>query len=122
MPVALTVEGPSTFVVPASGIVTYFEVIEVIEKLLERVSELPGARILVDGEEVTATPRVIELAGIARAIKPLIQSGVARIAIVANTELVYQAARAFCIFAELVGACVSVFREASEARAWLGEK
>ena len=122
MPVALTVEGPSTFVVPASGIVTYFEVIEVIEKLLERVSELPGARILVDGEEVTATPRVIELAGIARAIEPLIQSGVARIAIVANTELVYQAARAFCIFAELVGACVSVFREASEARAWLGEK
>jgi hypothetical protein len=74
-------------------------------------------RSLADLREVTAVT-VDSMATAAAAALPLFNLGTRR-AIVAPADVVYESARVFATYAERAGQEVRVFRELSEAEAWL---
>lgn len=63
--------------------------------------------------------RRAELRLIAGELKPLLDRGLGAIAIVAESALVYGAARMFGVFAQTVYARVATFGDIDEGRRWL---
>lgn len=122
MPVALKFTKPSTFVVRASGSVTFDEVQGVLDQMLAHPRLSDGVRVLTDARKVTGTPSRSELRDIAGNLKPLLARGVSAIAIVTSSVFVYGVARMFSVFAEQVNANVTVFRDMDDARRWLAEQ
>lgn len=116
MPLSLAFAEPSTFVVNASGEVTYEEVMELFEKILAHPRLGEGSDMLVDAEKVTGVPTTKELRVIARALRPLHVAGVSAMAIVTSSTFVYGIARMFSVLAESSGMRVSAFREMNEAQ------
>jgi hypothetical protein len=64
---------------------------------------------------------VLELADVASKARKLIQRGLGRIAIVAESQNTYRVATIFCVLASAIGIDVDVFRDLSSAEAWLDE-
>jgi hypothetical protein len=110
---------PSTFVVNASGRVTYEETTDVLAQLLADPRLGPNIGILVDAREVTGAPATHELRLVARELRALHAAGVAGLAIVTSSTFVYGVARMFSVFAERSGIDVQVFRTMDEAERWL---
>jgi hypothetical protein len=110
---------PSTFVVYASGRVTYDEAISVLGELLAdpRLGENVG--VVVDAREVTGAPATHELRALAWELRALRSAGVPALAIVTSSTFVYGVARMFSVFAERSAVDVQVFREMDEAERWL---
>lgn len=118
MPVTVCFRPPDTFLVQATGIVTYKEVHEGIEEILGFPLGGASSRVLVDARGVTSAPSATELRRIAGDMSPLIERGLGPMAIVSD-GFVYGVARMFSVFAEVFGLSVRVFREMEEAQGWL---
>ena len=119
MPVSYTVEPPSLFLVHASGKVTHAEAASVLGEIGEDERLMPGARMLIDGREVTGTPVRLELRQIARQMAELKDFGLETTVIVTNQGFVYGVARMFAMFAEIFGYRVGVCLTIDDAFEWL---
>lgn len=120
MPVTYTVEPPSLFLVRASGKVTHAEASSVLGEIGEDQRLAPGARMLIDGRDVTGTPIRPELRQLARQMSELKDLGMATTAIVTKQGFVYGVARMFAMFAEIFGYRVGVCLTMEDAFNWLG--
>lgn len=109
----------ATFVVRASGAVTFAEV----QRVIGEIDSDPRMRlhpcVLVDARECDDVPTTPELRRIAADIGPLVKRGLGPIAIVTNSNFVYGIARMFSTFAEAVCAKVHPFRALGDAKRWL---
>jgi hypothetical protein len=119
MPARLSFQEPSTFVVHASGHVTYQEMKKVVDDILAHPRGGGGVRVLVDARFVGDAPCTEDLRTIARDLKPLVDRGVGPMAIVALRPAVYGVARMFSAFAEAMRARVEPFQSLEDARQWL---
>lgn len=122
MPLAFSVQEPRTFMVRASGRVTYEEVEQIRASILADPHLSRGARMLVDGRAVSAAPTASELRTIATEMLPMLQRGLGPVAIVTSSPMVYGVARMFSVFAELVSANVAPFPCMDDAEKWLASQ
>jgi hypothetical protein len=121
MPVALSFEQPSLFIMRASGAVTYQEVRRAIDQILAHAGFHAGSRIFIDNRGVTSAPSVEEVAGIANHFSDVFARGVTRLALLSDNEEIYKVAQMFAAFASTVGAEARGFRDFQKAREWLSE-
>lgn len=119
MPVALSFRAPQTFLIEASGTVTYDEVTHVVETLLSDPRLADGADAITDARKVTGVLSASELRLVAGRAKELRRAGLRANAIVTPDGFVYGVARMFSALAELVGARAGVFKTLDEAEAWI---
>lgn len=119
MPLSLAFNEPDTFVVQATGSVTYPDVRLALDEMEAHSAYSGTLRILVDGRGVTRAPSAGELRQIAREMGPLAARGRVSMAIVADKAFVYGVARMFGVFAELFGVSVRAFHTPDEAGEWL---
>ena len=119
MPVVIGFSPPDTFLVHASGVVTYAEAQRVVDDALAHPRLSDARRILVDGHAVTGAPSSSELRAILRDMRPLMDRQIRTMAIVTDKSFVYGVARMFGVFAEAFGLHVRAFRTIEEAEEWL---
>jgi hypothetical protein len=119
MPVAIGFGEPDTFLIHATGEVTYAEAQRAMDDVLGHPSYARSRKVLVDGRGVTGAPSTAELRAIARDLKPLIDRGFGPMAIVTEKGFVYGVARMFAVFAEVFGLSVRAFGTMDEAADWL---
>ena len=119
MAVAVAFSQPDTFVIHASGDVTYAEVQRAIDDILAHRDFAERRKLLVDSQRVTGAPSTAELRAIVRDMKPLFDKQVSTMAIVTDTSFVYGVARMFAVFAESFGLRVRAFRTMEDAEVWL---
>ena len=108
-----------TFVVHASGHVTFQELKQILDEILADARLRAGARVLVDGRFIGDAPCTEDLRDVARKLKPLVDRGIGPIAIVTARPAVYGIARMFSVFAEAMRANVAPFKSLDEASGWL---
>ncbi len=119
MPVVVGFTQPHTFLIHASGEVTYPEVQRAIDDILAHPSVADGRTLLIDAHTVTGAPSGAELRAIVRDMKPLFDRRFSLMAIVTDKTFVHGVARMFAVFAEAFGLRVRAFRSMSEAEEWL---
>jgi hypothetical protein len=119
MPVAIGFSPPDTFLVHASGDVTYPEVQRSVDDMLAHPGISDVRKLLVDARTVTAAPSSSELRAILGDMKPLRDRNIRTMAIVTDKSFVYGVARMFGVFAETFGMRVRAFRTFEEGEAWL---
>jgi hypothetical protein len=119
MPVALTFEEPSLFIIRASGEVTFEEAFRACNLLLSDLRLRHGASVLVETTDVVEVPSIGALAVLADLFRAIFAAGVRRMAIACDGDLVRTAAQTFAVFATSPGTEVRLFQGAQEARDWL---
>ena len=119
MPVTMSFQEPSTFVLRGSGVVTYMEIIDALAKIGADARFGPGSQLLGDGRVAQSAPDAMEIRMLATTVADLHQRGLGRVAVVAERSSVYGASRMFSVFAGMLGVEVSVFRRLDEAEGWL---
>jgi hypothetical protein len=103
----------------ATGITRVDDLRALIKSLLADPGFVPGMRGLYDARYAEPDITILELAEIAGQAKKLLDRGLGRIALVAESETTYRVAKTFSILARAVGIDVDVFRELAAAQAWL---
>jgi hypothetical protein len=121
MPVELTFQEPSLFIMRAFGAVTYEEVRGAIEKLLADSSFRVGVKLFIDNRGVTSAPSTGEVALITNHFSEVFVRGVTRVALLSDSEEIHAVAHVFASFANTVGADARGFRDEQKALEWLGE-
>jgi hypothetical protein len=119
MPVSLTFEEPSLFIIRASGVVRFEEAFRASNLLLSDLRLRNGAAVLVECDQVVEVPSVGALAVLADLFRAIFAAGVRRMAIAWDGDLARAAAQTFAVFANSPGTDVRLFQEAEEARCWL---
>jgi hypothetical protein len=99
------------------GVISNRELDDLISHIRVDPAFDPNFRSLADLREVTEVT-VDSMGTAAAAAMPLFNPGTRR-ALVAPSDVVYEAARMFASYAERAGQDVRVFRELSQAEAWL---
>jgi hypothetical protein len=122
MPIGVSFEEPTTFVIHATQNVTSAEMKSSLRTVLGHDRFRPGALILVDARAMSGAPPTDEMREVAGAMPPLVDAGLSAMAIVSDRQSIYGVARMFSALAEPFGARVSAFRTVDEARAWLSGK
>jgi hypothetical protein len=122
MPVAFAFQELRTFMVCASGKVTFEEWRDFHGRVLADPHLRRGAQMLVDACAVSGAPSADELRLIATDMLPMVERGLGPVAIVTGSPMLYGVARMFGVFAELVNATVMPFRCFDEAKDWLANQ
>ena len=105
----------------ATGTIRADDLHGLIRSLLADPALVPGLRALYDASNAEPDITVLELAEIAGEVRELLKRGLGRIALVAYSPATYRVAKTFTVLAQAIGIDVDVFRELSEAEAWLAE-
>jgi len=119
MPVVLTFEEPSSFIMRAFDAVTYEEVRRAIEEMLADSRLCVGVTLFIDNRGVTSAPSTGEVALITNHFSEVFARGVTRVALLSDSEEVHSVAKMFASFASTVGADAKAFREERKALEWL---
>ena len=104
----------------ATGIIRAEDLHGLINSLLADANLTPGIRGLYDSRLAEPDVTVLQLAEIAVEVKKLLDRGLGRIALVAQSQTTYRVEKTFSILARAVGVDVDVFWELEAAEAWLG--
>ena len=121
MPITYTISGEQRRITAfASGITRYDDLHGLIQSLLADPGLVPGLRALYDARYAEPDITIMQLAEIAGEAR-LLNRGLERIAIVAESQTTYRVAKTFTVLARAIGIDVDVFRELAEAEAWLAE-
>jgi hypothetical protein len=104
----------------ATGIIRAEDLHGLINSLLGDANLTPGIRGLYDSRLAEPDVTVLQLAEIAVEVKKLLDRGLGRIALVAQSQTTYRVEKTFSILARAVGVDVDVFWELEAAEAWLG--
>lgn len=103
----------------ATGIVRADDLHRFIKALLADPDLAPGLRGLYDARYAEPDITVLQVAEVASEVKQLLDRGLNRLAIVAQSQTSYRVAKTFSILARAMGIDVDVFRDLDEAKAWL---
>ncbi len=105
----------------ATGTIRAEDLHGLIRSLIANPQLVPGMRALYDASTAEPDITVLQLAEVAGAVRELLNRGLGRIAIVAQSQATYRVAKTFTILARAIGIDVDVFEELPEAEAWLNE-
>lgn len=105
----------------ATGITRADDLHGLIRSLLADPGLVPGMRGLYDARYAEPDITIMQLAEVAGEARQLLNRGLGRIAIVAQSQTTYRVAKTFTVLARAIGIDVDVFRELAEAEAWLAE-
>ena len=106
----------------ARGIIRADDLHGLIKSLLADPDFVPGLRGLYDARYSEPDITVMQLAEVAGEVRQLLNRGLGRIAVVAESQTIYRVAKTFSILARALGIDVDVFRELAPAQAWLEER
>src|ERR1700694_5624231 len=122
MPITYTIAAEQNRVTAfATGITRYDDLHGLIQSLLADPGLVPGMRALYDARYAEPDITIMQLAEIAGEARQLLNRGLGRIAVVAESQTTYREAKTFTVLARAIGIDVDVFRELAEAEAWLAE-
>ena len=105
----------------ATGITRADDLHGLIKSLLADPGFVPGLRGLYDARFAEPDITVMELAEVAGEVKQLLNRGLGRLALVAQSQTTYRVAKTFSILARALGIDVDVFKELDAAQAFLEE-
>jgi hypothetical protein len=105
----------------ATGTIRADDLHGLIRSLLADPALVPGLRALYDASNAEPDITVLQLAEVAGEVRQLLNRGLGRIAVVAYSQATYRVAKTFTVLAQAIGIDVDVFRELTEAEAWLAE-
>lgn len=104
----------------ATGIIRAEDLHGLIDWLLADPNLTQGIRGLYDSRLAEPDVTVLQLAEVAVEVKKLLDRGLGRLALVAQSQTTYRVEKTFSILARAVGVDVDVFWELEAAEAWLG--
>jgi len=105
----------------ATGIIRADDLHGLIRSLLADPGLVPGLRALYDASAAEPDITVLQLAEVAGEVRQLLNRGLGRIAIMAQSQATYRVAKTFTVLARAIGIDVDVFKELPAAEAWLAE-
>lgn len=105
----------------ATGVITADDLHGLVRSLLADSGFVPGLRGLYDSSAAEPDISVLQLAEIAGEVRQLLNRGLGRIAIVAQSPATYRVAKTFTVLARAIGIDVDVFTELAAAEEWLAE-
>ncbi|MGH7603772.1 MAG: hypothetical protein ACRENK_07225 [Gemmatimonadaceae bacterium] len=121
MGITYTISGePPLIRALATGIIRADDLNGLIDSLLRDPKLTPGIRGLYDSRLAEPDVTVMQLAEVAVHVKKLLDRGLGRLALVAQSQTTYRVEKTFSILATAVGVDVDVFWELEAAEAWLG--
>jgi hypothetical protein len=104
----------------ATGIIRAPDLHGLVDSLLVDPNLTPGIRGLYDSRLAEPDVTVLQLAEVAVEVRKLLDRGLGRLALVAQSQTTYRVEKTFSILARAVGVDVDVFWELEAAEAWLG--
>ena len=116
MPIRVSFEEPSRFVLQGTGRITGAESIDAFEQVLHHPRFRSGVTLLAITSDITGVPPTDELREIAASALALKNGGLSALAIVTQPGFTYGVARMFSALADLAGVRVDVFLDVREAR------
>ncbi len=105
----------------ATGIIRADDLHGLVRSLLADPGLVPRLRGLYDSRYGEPDITILQLAEVAGEVRQLLQRGLGRIAIVAQSQTTYRVAKTFTVLARALGIDVDVFMELPKALAWLAE-
>lgn len=105
----------------ATGIIRADDLHGLVRSLLEDPDFVPGLRGLYDSRYAEPDITILQLAEVAGEVSKLLNHGLGRIALVAQSDTTYRVEKTFSVLARAIGIDVDVFRELALAEAWLDE-
>jgi len=122
MPIRYTISRENRLIKAyATGITRAHDLHQLLDAILADPELGPGLRGLYDARYAEPDITVLQLADVAGKARQLINRGLTRIAIVAESQNTYRVATIFSVLARAIGIDVDVFRDLSAAEAWLDE-
>jgi hypothetical protein len=122
MPITYTISAEERLIKAlAAGTIRADDLHGLIRSLLADPALVPGLRGLYDASDAEPDITVLQLAEVAGEVRELLNRGLGRIAIVAQSQTNYRVAKTFTVLAQAIGIDVDVFRTRPEAEAWLAE-
>lgn len=116
MPISVSFEAPTRFILEGTGRITGAESVRALQEVLRHPRFGPGATLLSVTHDVTGAPPTDELRDIVIAANELRKAGMSALIIVTAPGYVYGVARMFASLADLAGVQVEVFQDLCEAR------
>ena len=105
----------------ATGIIRADDLHGLVQSLLADPGFVPGLRGLYNSAYAEPDITILQLAEVAGEVRQLLNRGLGRIAIVAQSVTTYRVAKTFTVLARAIGIDVNVVTELSEAESWLDD-
>jgi hypothetical protein len=105
----------------ATGIIRAEDLHGLIRSVLADPGFVPGHRALYNSSYAEPDITILQLAEVAGEVRQLLNRGLGRIAIVAQSVTTYRVAKTFTVLARAIGINVDIFTELAAAEAWLTE-
>jgi len=122
MPITYTIDREQrTIKAFATGVISADDLHGLVRSLLADPGFVPGLRGLYDASAAEPDITVLQLAEVAGEVRQLLNRGLGRIAIVAQSPATYRVAKTFTVLARAIGIDVDVFTELAAAEEWLAE-
>ena len=122
MPIIYTISAEERRIrATATGTIRADDLHGLIRSLLADPAFVPGLRALYDASNAEPDITILQLAEVAGEVRQLLNRGLGRIAIVAQSQATYRVSKTFTVLARATGIDVDVFRELTDAEAWLAE-
>lgn len=123
MPITYTISGEERLIKAfATGIINVDDLHGLVRSLLADPGLVPGLRGLYDARSAEPDVTILQLAEVAGEVRKLLNRGLGRVAIVAQSPATYRVSKTFTVLARAIGIDVDVFMELPEAEAWLAEE
>jgi len=106
----------------ATGVIRADDLHSLVRSILADPGFVPGLRALYDASAAEPDITVLQLAEVAGEVRQLLNRGLGRIAIVAQSPATYRVAKTFTVLARAIGIDVDVFTELAAAEEWLKEE
>src|SRR6476620_8910643 len=104
----------------ATGVIRADDLHGLVRSVLSDPGFVPGLRALYDASAAEPDITVLQLAEVAGEVRQLLQRGLGRIAIVAQSPATYRVSKTFTVLARAIGIDVDVFTDSQEAESFLG--
>jgi hypothetical protein len=122
MPITYTIDSEQRRIKAfATGVISADDLHGLVRSLLADSGFVPGLRGLYDSSAAEPDITVLQLAEVAGEVRQLLNRGLGRIAIVAQSPATYRVAKTFTVLARAIGIDVDVFTELAAAEEWLDE-
>jgi hypothetical protein len=122
MPITYTIDSEQRRIKAfATGVISADDLHGLVRSLLADSGFVPGLRGLYDSSAAEPDITVLQLAEVAGEVRQLLNRGLGRIAIVAQSPATYRVAKTFTVLARAIGIDVDVFTELAAAEEWLTE-
>ncbi|MFL5529994.1 MAG: STAS/SEC14 domain-containing protein [Gemmatimonadaceae bacterium] len=123
MPITYAISPDGRFIrAHATGVISAPDLHQLVDSLLADPGLGPGMRGLYDSRYAEPDITILQLAEVANRVREVINRGLERIAIVAQSQTTYRVAKTFSVLARAIGIDVDVFQDLAAAETWLAEE